>query len=112
MVAIVSNLALSQPKLRERVYYNLCYDLQILALIIHNAMGKYKIYITRQIPKHGIEFLLQNNCELTFWESDEAIPHGQLTKNIAGDKYDGILCMLTDNIDIAVLNAAGTPNML
>lgn len=70
-------------------------------------MGKYKVYVTRRIPKPGPEFLEQNDCELTFWDSDDAIPHSDLVKNIKADKYDALLCMLTDQVDAAVMDAAG-----
>ncbi|XP_076451990.1 glyoxylate reductase/hydroxypyruvate reductase-like [Babylonia areolata] len=70
-------------------------------------MGTYKVYVTRFIPKPGPEFLKKNNCELTFWESDEAIPHSELVKNIGAKKYDALLCMLTDQVDAAVMDAAG-----
>ncbi|KAL8601686.1 hypothetical protein ACOMHN_033862 [Nucella lapillus] len=70
-------------------------------------MGKYKVYVTRLIPKPGITFLEEHDCDLTYWDSDEAIPHPVLVKNISAQKYDGLLCMLTDQIDKEVMDAAG-----
>ncbi|XP_076451460.1 glyoxylate reductase/hydroxypyruvate reductase-like [Babylonia areolata] len=70
-------------------------------------MGKYKVYVTRFIPKPGPEFLEKNDCDLTYWESDEAIPHEELVKNLGAEKYDALLCMLTDKINSEVLDAAG-----
>ena len=68
---------------------------------------KSKVYVTRRIPKPGPEFLQKKECELTFWESDEAIPHADLVKNMKADKYDALLCMLTDQVDAEVIAAAG-----
>ena len=65
------------------------------------------MYVTRRIPKPGPEFLKKNDCTLTFWDSDEAIPHADLVKNMQADKYDALLCMLTDQVDAAVMDAAG-----
>lgn len=65
------------------------------------------MYVTRRIPKPGPEFLKKNGCTLTFWDSDDAIPHEDLVKNIKADKYDALLCMLTDQVDAAVMDAAG-----
>ncbi|KAK7093334.1 glyoxylate reductase/hydroxypyruvate reductase-like [Littorina saxatilis] len=70
-------------------------------------MPKYKVYVTRRIPKPGPAFLKKNDCELTFWDSDDAIPHADLVNNIGENKYDALLCMLTDQVDAAVMDAAG-----
>lgn len=68
------------------------------------ATDKKKIYVTRRVPQPGLD-LLQDH-ELTFWDSDEAIPKDVLIKNIPGK--DALFCMLTDTIDKEVLDAAGT----
>ncbi|XP_067659405.1 glyoxylate reductase/hydroxypyruvate reductase-like [Haliotis asinina] len=65
---------------------------------------KPRVYVTRKVPAPGVE-LLKTECDLTFWESDEAIPREELLKNIPG--YDALFCMLTDSIDKEVLEAAG-----
>lgn len=67
------------------------------------ATDKKKIYVTRRVPQPGLD-LLQDH-ELTFWDSDEAIPKDVLIKNIPGK--DALFCMLTDTIDKEVLDAAG-----
>ncbi|XP_046360047.1 glyoxylate reductase/hydroxypyruvate reductase-like [Haliotis rufescens] len=67
---------------------------------------KPKIYVTRRVPSPGIE-LLETECKLTFWDSDDAIPREELLKNISGG-YDALFCMLTDIIDKEVLEAAGS----
>ena len=71
------------------------------------TMGKYKVYVSRRIPRTGVELLKANGCDLTFWDSDEAIPHSELVKALSKDKYDAYLCMLTDQVDAAAMDAAG-----
>lgn len=62
------------------------------------------VYVTRRIPQPGLD-LLKADCEVKFWDSDDAIPKDELIKNVAG--VDALLCMLTDDIDAKVLDAAG-----
>lgn len=64
---------------------------------------KLKVYVTRRIPQPGLDLLA--DYDVTFWDSDEAIPRDELIKNVPG--IDGLLCMLTDPIDKDVLEAAG-----
>lgn len=66
-----------------------------------------KIYVTRKIPEPGIKLMREMGYQLDFWESDEAIPHNELVKHIK-KSYDGLFCMLTDDINKAVLEAAGS----
>ncbi|ESO88816.1 hypothetical protein LOTGIDRAFT_125448 [Lottia gigantea] len=66
-----------------------------------------KVYVTRLVPQTGID-ILKPECDLSFWESDEAIPQDELLKNVKG--IDGLFCMLTDNINKDVIDAAG-PNL-
>lgn len=70
-------------------------------------MGKYKVYVSRRIPKPGPKFLTDNGCDLTFWDSDDAIPHADLVAAMKKEKYDAFLCMLTDQVDAEVMDAAG-----
>lgn len=71
-------------------------------------MAVSRVYVTRRIPQTGIDLFKENGVELTFWDSDEAIPHKELVKNLQGKNYDGLLCLLTDQIDSEVLDAAGS----
>ena len=70
-------------------------------------MVVYRVYVTRKIPQTGIDLLKEKGVELTLWDSDEAIPHEDLVKNLQGKNYDALLCLLTDTIDAEVLEAAG-----
>lgn len=64
----------------------------------------FKVFVTRRIPDPGTQ-ILTPSCDVTCWESDDAIPREDLFKNVKG--VDAILCMLTDKIDREVLEQAG-----
>nr|BAB33312.1 D-lactate dehydrogenase [Octopus vulgaris] len=66
-----------------------------------------KVYITRRIPPVGIDLFREKGVEIDFWDSDEAIPHQELVKNVKGKGYAGLLCLLTDQVDAEVFEAAG-----
>ena len=63
-----------------------------------------KIYLTRRIPKIGIQ-KLQSRYDVEIWEQDLPIPREILLKKVVG--CDAILCMLSDRIDKEVMLAAG-----
>lgn len=67
-------------------------------------MTKIKVFVTRRIPKPGLD-ILQQDCDVQFWDSDEAIPQDELLKKVQG--VGALLCMLTDKIDDEVLAKAG-----
>jgi len=67
------------------------------------ATDRKKIYVTRRVPQPGLDLLKE--YDITFWDSDEAIPKDVLIQNIAGK--DALFCMLTDPIDKEVIDAAG-----
>ena len=67
-------------------------------------MTKFKVYVTRRVPKPGLDLLLPE-CDIDFWDSDEAIPQDVLLKNVQG--VGALFCMLTDKIDEEVLENAG-----
>lgn len=70
-------------------------------------MYRPKVYVTRRVPQPGMD-LLRKECDVTFWDSDEAITKTELIKNVQG--IDGLFCLLTDKIDKDVIEAAG-PNL-
>lgn len=69
-----------------------------------SSKGLPKVFITRRIPVDGIN-LLRNKCEVTQWDSDDAIPRSELMKGIKG--VDALFCLLTDKIDDEILAYAG-----
>ncbi len=70
-----------------------------------NLNSRPKVYVTRQIPPPGLD-LLAEQCDVTV-HSDEMPPsRSEILKQIRGK--DGLLCMLTDRVDAAVIDAAST----
>src|SRR5690625_6250467 len=67
-------------------------------------MGKPKIYITRRIPDHLLN-PFQNYLDITMWKDDKTpVPTEVLYEEVK--KADGLLCLLTENIDQAFLEHA------
>lgn len=64
-----------------------------------------KVYITRRVLSSGTELLKKAGCQLTEWPHDNAVPRDELLKGVAG--VDAIFCLFPDQIDKAVLDAAG-----
>ena len=69
------------------------------------ARGKKTVYVTRKIPEPGLKALRDAGCVVVTWDSDEAIPRETFVEKVKG--VDGLLCMLTDNINAEILDAAG-----
>jgi len=65
------------------------------------------VYITRRIPQPGIDTLTRAGFTIDTYDSDDAIPNGVLVDAMQAKPYDALLCMLTDQIDATVLDAAG-----
>ncbi|XP_076452121.1 glyoxylate reductase/hydroxypyruvate reductase-like [Babylonia areolata] len=63
------------------------------------------VYITRRVPQRGLDVLLPT-CNISQWDSEEAVPRGELLQNVQG--VHGILCLPSDLIDLQVLDAAGS----
>jgi glyoxylate reductase len=65
-----------------------------------------KIYITRRIPGPGIELLKKAGHELKINEEDRPLTDEELNSELSAGKYDGVLSLLTDNINAKVLDSA------
>ena len=59
-----------------------------------------KVYVTRRLPDAAMK-IAQAAADVAVWEEDRPIPQDALMANV-GDA-DGLLCMLTDKIDAALL---------
>lgn len=68
-------------------------------------MNKKKVYITRAIPKPAID-LLKEHFEVEVNMEDRVLTKEELLQKVRG--RDGVLCLLTDNIDAEVFEAAGS----
>ena len=67
-------------------------------------MDKKKVYVTRRIPDEAIK-LLQKHFDVEINPCDRVLLRGELLEKVKGK--DGVLCLLTDNIDKEILDAAG-----
>lgn len=65
-----------------------------------------KIFITRQIPDRGINLLKEKGYEITVSPQDRVLTKEELIEFLQKDRYDALLCLLTDKIDAEVLDAA------
>jgi glyoxylate reductase len=67
-------------------------------------MPKLKVFVTRVIRDKGLD-LVRDFCEAEIWPEELPPSRDALLAKVRG--MDGILCLLTDKIDAAVLEAAG-----
>src|SRR6056297_2824217 len=65
------------------------------------AVMKPKVYVTRMVPKAGID-LLRKECDVEVNPEDRPLSRQELLQNIKGK--DGVLCLLTDKIDSEVFD--------
>ncbi len=67
-------------------------------------MDKKKVYVTRRIPNDAIK-LLEKYFDVEINPRDRVLLRGELLEKVKGK--DAVLCLLTDNIDKDVIEAAG-----
>jgi glyoxylate reductase len=63
-----------------------------------------RVFVARRIPDAGLDPIAAA-CEISVWEEDLPPPREELLARVAG--CDGILTLLTDRVDDALLDAAG-----
>jgi glyoxylate reductase len=66
-------------------------------------MNQPHVYVTRRIPDAGLE-MIREACDMTLWEGDEPPPYEVLVENVR--EADGLLSLLTDRVDEALMAAA------
>lgn len=66
-----------------------------------------KVFITRKIPSRGVELLSAKGHTVAMNPEDRALDKIELLAFLKADRYDAVLCLLTDKIDAEVLDAAG-----
>lgn len=66
-----------------------------------------KIFITRQIPEAGIKLLKQKKYQMKISPHNRVLTKSELISYLKKDKYDALLCLLTDKIDAEIMDAAG-----
>lgn len=67
-------------------------------------MSKPKVFVSRIIPAAGLD-KIKAECEVDLWTEQMPPPYEVLTERVKG--VDGLLCLLTDRIDGALMDAAG-----
>jgi len=65
-----------------------------------------KVFITRKIPEVGLEMLKQKGVDVVVSEKDGPLTKAELIGELKKQKYDGILSLLTDQIDKEIFDAA------
>ena len=63
--------------------------------------SKPRVYVTRQLPGDALE-RLRRDALVEVWDRDEPPPRDELLRATAG--VEGLLCLLTDNIDAGLLD--------
>lgn len=69
-------------------------------------MSRPLVLVTRKLPSRVIA-RLEHECDVDLYVGDAAISKEELLRRVAGK--DAIVCLLTETIDAAVLDAAGPP---
>ena len=67
-------------------------------------MTKPKVFVTRRIQEEGAS-LIREFCEAEFWPGELPPEYDILCAKVTG--IDGLLCLLTDKVDAALMDAAG-----
>jgi glyoxylate reductase len=67
-------------------------------------MSKPRVFVSRLILESGLKSV-QDFCEAEIWSGEIPPSHDELIRQIKG--MDGLLCLLTDQIDAEVMEAAG-----
>jgi phosphoglycerate dehydrogenase-like enzyme len=69
-------------------------------------MPEPQVYVTRLIPDAGLE-VIRATSEAEVWEGEAPPPYEVLLEKVVG--LDGLVCLLTDQIDGVLMDAAGDP---
>ncbi len=67
-------------------------------------MSKPKVFVSRVIPAAGLD-KVKAACDVDVWPGQMPPPYEVLTERVKG--VDGLLCLLTDRINAALMDAAG-----
>ncbi|MEK7081918.1 MAG: D-glycerate dehydrogenase [Patescibacteria group bacterium] len=65
-----------------------------------------KIFITHKIPEIGVQILKDKGHNVEWREESKLLSKTEFLKILGGGNYDGVLCLLTDQIDAEVFVVA------
>jgi glyoxylate reductase len=68
-------------------------------------MSRPKVFVTRVLPQKGLE-LIHSIADAEVWQNELPPPPDILRQRVKGT--EGLVCLLTDQIDAALMDAAGT----
>ena len=68
-------------------------------------MKRPRVFVSRTIPAAGLD-IVKAACDAQVWPDRLPPPYSLLRENLRG--MDGLLCLLTDRIDAALMDAAGS----
>jgi glyoxylate reductase len=74
--------------------------------MVNAAVALPRIFVTRRLPEPALSRLQQAPVVLDLWPEAGPPPYAELQRRLAG--CQGLLCLLTDRIDEALLAAAGS----
>lgn len=64
------------------------------------------IFVTRKIPEVGLRWMREGGHEVVVSEKDRVLTPKELKKALAERPYEGVVSLLTDNIDESILEVA------
>jgi len=68
-------------------------------------LKEYNVLVTRKIPQKALDYLESEGVTLDINKEDRVLTYEEIQERIKGK--DGLLCLLTDKIDGAIMDAAG-----
>ena len=69
-----------------------------------------KIFITRKIPKQGLDLLLKQGYKIEINKYNRALTKNEIINGLKNK--DGLLCLLTDNIDKDIIESESKLKMI
>jgi glyoxylate reductase len=69
------------------------------------ASKQKKIYVTKELPEEAMR-ILKSKFEVEVWQGEMPPPKSLLVEKVK--KADGLICLLTEQVDEDVINAAGS----
>src|SRR5260221_6984042 len=67
-----------------------------------------KIYVTRMIPESALLLLKEKGYQVTVSEKNDVLTREELLSELGKEKYDAVLCLLTDKIDQEVFKTVAS----
>lgn len=64
-----------------------------------------KVFVTRKIPGRGLELLKAQGYDIDISGKDGVLTRDELLTALKAEKYDAVLCLLTDKIDAEIFEA-------